>query len=634
MEDATPKSGEAAEESPNGGAVGRLRDAFSLAWDSSRGLIVLRLLLTLVGGAIPVAAAWLTKSVLDRLASGTTVSMRDVLPIVLALAGVGVTGIIITQSGGYVQGRMGRAIELVARERFYQAVIRIPGLSKFENPHFHDRLQLAGAASTSGPTQLFEQLLGFGQGALVVGGFIGTLLVLSPWTVLVVLIAAVPTLRAELMLGRHRVRMMTEISRSQRREMFYADLLTSVVAAKEIRLYGLGELFRNRMISELRDVNSEHERMDRRELLVQGLLGLMGALVAGGGLVWAVLAALAGDLSIGDVSVFIAAVAGVQSGLSRLIQSAAGAHEAGLMFDHYRYIVRSEPEASTPVGGGEIPVPTLRGGIEFRDVWFRYGDDLPWVLRGVNLTIPAGAATALVGLNGAGKSTIVKLLCRFYDPSRGAVLWDGIDVRQLSLAELRHKTRAVFQDFMQYDLTVAENIGIGDVTAIGDRKRIVEVAETSGCDDFIARLPGGYDTMLSRMFFDFADKNDTSTGVVLSGGQWQRLAIARALMQRQSELLILDEPSAGLDAEAEYELHCLLRNYRHGHTSVLIAHRLSTIRDADNIVVISEGRVAEQGTHEQLIGLSGMYARLFGMQASGYADDTDVPPGEGKYARA
>ncbi|MFC4148794.1 ABC transporter ATP-binding protein [Micromonospora mangrovi] len=618
-----------AEPAPDGVATqrlaARLAEAARLAWASSRYLILIRIILTAVSGLVPVVAAWLTKVMLDRLASTHTMQARYFLGPAMALAVVGVVGIVVAQISGYVQRRMGRAVEVVARERLYQAVVGLPGLSRFENPHFHDRLQMAGAASGTGPTQLIEQVLAFGQGALVVGGFVGTLLLLSPWTVVVVLIAAIPTLRAELLLNRRRAQMMTDVGRSQRREMFYADLLTNVVAAKEIRLYGLGDLFRSRMVSELREVNSQHERMDRREILVQGGLGLMGALVAGGGLVWAVNATRTGALSIGDVSVFIASVAGVQSGLGRLIQSIAGAYEASLMFDHYCYIVKQSPDLPPATDPKQLPAAPLREGIELRDVWFRYGDDLPWILRGVNLKIPAGRATALVGLNGAGKSTIVKLLCRFYDPSRGAIYWDGIDIAQVPVAELRRRIRAVFQDFMQYDLTVSENIGVGDVVELENQERIAEVARSSGCHEFVARLPNNYDTMLSRLFFGFADKQDVSTGVVLSGGQWQRLAIARALMRQRSDLLILDEPSAGLDAEAEYKLHRLLRDYREGHTSILIAHRLSTIRDADNIVVIADGKVSEQGRHGELMNRCGMYARLFSIQASGYVENSEFP---------
>jgi ATP-binding cassette subfamily B protein len=233
----------------------------------------------------------------------------------------------------------------------------------------------------------------------------------------------------------------------------------------------------------------------------------------------------------------------------------------------------------------------------------------------------------LVGLNGAGKSTLVKLLCRFYDPDRGRILWDGTDLREIDPAELRERLSVVFQDYATYDLTAAENIGMGDLARLGDHGPVREAAEHAGADAAISRLPQGYDTLLSRMFLPAANQESPETGVVLSGGQWQRLALARGLMRADRDLLILDEPSSGLDAEAEHAIQRELRDLRAGRASVLISHRLSSVRDARAIYVLSGGRVAEQGTHEELMAAGGEYRRLFMLQASGYqaGSDQQVP---------
>jgi ATP-binding cassette subfamily B protein len=375
------------------------------------------------------------------------------------------------------------------------------------------------------------------------------------------------------------------------------------------------------MLRELRTINSETRRLDRVELRTQVVLGLVGAVAAGAGLVWAVHATTTGRLTIGDLAIFIAAVAGVQGGVASGISRFAGAHQAVLMYRHYLEVVTAGPDLPEPPR--PAPTPVLRRGIELRDVWFRYGETHSWVLRGVDLTIPSGATVALVGPNGAGKSTVVKLLLRFYDPSRGSVRWDNLDLRDLSAAQLRDRIGVVFQDFMSYDLPASENIGLGDVSALDDCERVSGAARQAGVHEALAALPRGYATPLTRMFTgfsDLSDRDDAETGVLLSGGQWQRVALARSFLRADRDLLILDEPSAGLDPEAEYDIHRRLRSLRQGRTTLLISHRLSTVRDADRIVVLADGRVVEQGSHDELMAARGMYARLFGLQAQGYQE--------------
>ncbi|WP_165977156.1 ABC transporter ATP-binding protein [Nonomuraea diastatica] len=268
----------------------------------------------------------------------------------------------------------------------------------------------------------------------------------------------------------------------------------------------------------------------------------------------------------------------------------------------------------------------LRAGIELRDVWFRYGPGKPWVLRGVDPTIPAGHTVALVGLNGAGKSTLVTLLCRFCDPTSGSLSWDGADYRDLRADALRGRIATVFQDFMRYELTARENIALGDLPAMEDSSRLTAAAGAVRLHHTITSLPKGYDTLLTRTFLDQQDDDDPETGVLLSGGQWQRVAIARTLLRNRCDLMILDEPGSGLDAEAEHEIHQRLRELRQGRTSVLISHRLSAVREADAIVVLPQGRVVEQGSHDALMAAGGHYARLFHIQAGGYRSDTAEAP--------
>ncbi|MFI6318393.1 ABC transporter ATP-binding protein [Nonomuraea sp. NPDC050556] len=566
--------------------------------------------LSLSGAVVPVAVAWLTKLTLDRLVVPSPLGV--VAGLAAGLAAAGVAGSLGPQAGRYLRAELDRRVRLRAKDELFSAVDRFTGLSRLEDPAFLDRLRMA-QESASAPAQLVDSATGLAQSAVTLVGFVGALAVISPAYNLVVLASAVPALLLELRLARQRAVMAWRLSPVERREMFYGELLTRQEAAKEIRLFGLGPFLRGRMLAELRVSNAARRSMDRRELLVQGALLLVSAVIAGAGLVWVIASAAGGALSVGDVSMFVAAVAGVRGAADGLVQGASAASQQVQLFCHYLAVVEAGPDLPEP--SSPRPVGPLGGCVEFRDVWFRYGEEHPWVLRGLNLTIPYGAAVAVVGRNGSGKSTLVKLLCRFYDPARGAILWDGVDLREMSVTELRARVGAVFQDFVSYDFTAADNIAVGDLTAVGDHARISAAAVQAGVHSVVTALPHGYETPLTRMFVGEGD----SQGVVLSGGQWQRLALARAFLRMGCDLMILDEPSAGLDPESEHGIHTGLRRLRGGRTSVLVSHRLGAIRDADVIAVLEEGVVVELGAHDELIALDGVYARMFHLQAEGYA---------------
>jgi ATP-binding cassette subfamily B protein len=572
-------------------------------------------LLTVTAGAGPVAAAALLRSLLNRVAAGA--GAPALLTLGLAIAVVGVLIGLGPPARTYLNGRLLRAVGVRAMDRLYAAMNRITGIGAMENPAFRDRLRMAQQSGRAGPGQLVDDALGGIQSLITLGGFIGVLLALNPWLALLALVAAGPALIAQLRLNRRRATMMWQISGRARREMHYAELLTSLSAAKELRLLGLGTLFRGRMLREMTAGNTEQARHDARELRTHSALALVTAVVAGCGLLWALTEAARGRLSIGDIALLVAAIGGVQAAIAALVGSFASMHENALMFDHYRDLVDAAPDLA--IAARPLPAGALRAAIELHDVWFRYAEDTPWVLRGVNLTIGYGETVALVGLNGAGKSTLVKLLCRFYDPTLGRITWDGRDLRDLDVATLRDRIGAVFQDYMAYELSAAENIGVGDVAALDDRPRIEAAAARADVHDVVTALPDGYDTMLTSAYYSEADRDDPQTGVPLSGGQWQRLALARAFLRDDRSLLILDEPAAGLDPQAEYDLHRRLRRHRRDRTSVLISHRLGTIRDADRIVVLADGVVVEEGTHQELLAVDRGYAKLFRLQADGYA---------------
>lgn len=588
--------------------------ALGLAWRAAPGTVVLLVLATIVSSVVPVGIAWLTKLVLDRIAAADT----EVFALAGGLAFLGLTLATLPEVVRYLQGELNRASGQLAQDRLFTSVNRLPGLARFEDPVFLDRLRLADLSGGMTPGEVVQGALALGGGLLTGGGLLGSLTAISPVTTALVLIGAVPALVAQTMLARRRAAMLWRIGPVHRRKILYSQLLSDLRAVKEVRLFGLAGFLQGRMLTELRRADAEQRRMDRRELRVQTALGVLSAVIAGGGLIWVITLAGAGGLSIGDVSMFIAAVAGVQTSLAAMVGQITSAHRQLLLFQHFRDVEAVEPDlvvAPRPIS----PEP-LRKGIEFRDVWFRYGPEHPWVLRGVSFTVPFGQTVGLVGRNGSGKSTLVKLLCRFYDPERGSITWDGVDLRETDPAELRDRISAVFQDFMVYELSAAENIGLGDLPTLADRGLIEEAAGRAGVHGDLAELPHGYDTLLTRIFFESDDTEDPATGVMLSGGQSQRVAVARGVFRGERDLLILDEPSSGLDAEAEHEIHARLRECREGATSLLISHRLGAVREAETLIVLDGGRIVETGSHDELVGAGGVYARLFGLQASGYRD--------------
>lgn len=595
----------------NGPALRSLPTAVALMWQAGRLQALAVVAVSVATGAAPVAAAWLVKLLVDRL--GTADGRLE--PLLLPVMGLAVTTLatlLLPVVSRYLRAELERRVNVLVQRRLFETVNALPGLREFEDPAFHNQLQLAQQGGENAPPTVLSVGVGTVEDTVTLVGFVGSLMVISPVVAGLALAAAIPGLIVERHLSRRQAELTFTLSPHDRRRLFYGALQTDDRAAKEIRLFGLGDHFLARLLREFRILNAAERRMDRTILVRQLLLGGVTAVLGAAGLLVVAQRATDGILTAGDVFVAVAAIAGVQGSAAGLVSSIGHVLEALLLLGHYRAFTA---RAAASPSGATRPCGRLRDAIELRDVWFRYSPDHPWVLKGVDLRIPVGGSLALVGLNGAGKTTLVKLLCRFYDPERGAVLWDGVDIRDLDPASLRRRIGTVFQDFMEYDLTAAENVGLGDLARLEDRTAVRAASERAGVGEMLERLPRGYDTMLSRMF---AGEGDGEAGVDLSGGQWQRIAVARMFMRPDPDVLILDEPSAGLDAEAEHEIHQRLLARRQGVTSVLISHRLSAVSMADRIVVLAGGRVVESGDHGRLLEADGEYARLFRLQASGY----------------
>ncbi len=596
------------------GVSGALRDAWSVAMSSLAGIVTVTLLTGLLG---PVSA-WL----LQRLLNGLTGSALpdEFWLIVAGLLAVSLLTGVLPLALRMLQGDLARTVSLHNTSALYSSLNRLQGLTAFESPAFRDHLQMAQEACQTAPIQLVSSLTELGRTAITAVSFIAILIAFDPWMALFVIIGAVPLMFLSSRESRRQVALMWKNTARIRMSMFYSSLMTDIQAIKEIRLFGLGDFFRGRMLKELGAVNRDERTYERRVVLGQSLASLVA--IGASALVTVVLMrrAVAGELRVGDVTLYLASIGGAQLGMVGLVSHLVHARQAALLYDSFLGVLSRKPDLKILDNQPQKTSDTVTcaQGVEFRDVWFRYSPSGPWVVGGVSFLLPPNQTLGLVGLNGAGKSTIVKLLCRFYDPVKGEIYWNGRDLRSLDPADYRRQIAAIFQDYMSYELTCIENISIGDLERAAEQTTVRRAARQAGADEFITQLPAGYETLLSRAFLP--EDGDDEAAALLSGGQWQRLAIARAMMRVDRPLLVLDEPTSGLDPRAESELQAALTQYRAGQSVLCISHRLSTVRSCHRIAVLQNGAIIEEGNHDQLMHIgNGLYRDLFERQAEGYA---------------
>ncbi len=588
------------------------RGAVGMQWRCAPWASAGALALSLLTGTGPALGAWLIKQLLDELAKGGAADRARSLALAGAAAGAGALFSAVLAATHYLDTVIRRRLSLGVDRELFAKVAQLPGLRFFEDPHFQGQLRLAERAATEAPHQISELSHSIVRAAVTVGSLLGILFAVSPLLAGLLLAVGALGLAAQGVRSRADVRLIERMVEGERWRELYRALLLDVRAAKEIRLFDLGELLLGRMSGAAERSIAQELGLERRTAALQLLLSLATAGVSVASALLVTEGALRGRFHLGDVTLLFAAVVGIQGAFANLLMMLGLTSRTLLMLRSYSALMALPGESARPAP----PLPPLRKGIELRDVWFRYAEDGPWILRGVSLSIPPGGSLGLVGANGAGKSTLVKLLCRFYEPERGQILWDGVDVRQLDRRAVRRRIGATFQDFMTYELSAQDNIGLGDLPHLHDLARIRAAARSAELDEALCALPRGYQTLLSRALPD--EHAPDQPGSALSGGQWQRVALARALLRQDVDLLILDEPSAALDAAAEHRIHQTLRGYGQGRARLLISHRLSALRDADEIAVLEGGRVIERGPHPALMAAGGEYARLFSLQAAGY----------------
>ena len=560
---------------------------------------------------LPVLQVWLAKLLLDAIAAGAggdqdAVGGAVTLAVIYALTLVVPAGLQPVQAAlsSWLQDRS--MVEM--DRRLMQAGARLVDLYRIERPAFHDEVTMARRGSLLAVVifRMLRQVVGT---PLTLLGLLILLGQLHPLLPLALVVVSLPHLFAELHIGILQYQALQDQSRPAREMDYCARVTTEPAAAKEVRVFGLGDFFWQRFRERFAVALAEVNRIRLAGLRFSTVFSGLYALALAGGFWYVVVQARAGQLTLGDVVLYLGAVQQVQGLTYHFMRDLAFQHELWLHLRTIFGFLDSTGPAITlaPPGQGHTAPASLQSGIELRQVGFRYPESARTVLADVSAVLPAGKVTALVGANGAGKSTLVKLLTRMYDPNTGAVLLDGVPLPAYDLAALRQRIAVVHQDFAQFSLTLHENIAVGAYAA-GGTGRVEQAAQWAGADEIAAKLPNGYDTPLTRQF---------EGGVELSGGEWQKVALARGFV-RDAALVILDEPTAALDAEAEYRLFEQFRELVVGKTALLISHRFSTVRMADHIIVLEEGRAIEAGSHAELVARDGRYATLYEMQAGRY----------------
>ncbi|QTP61162.1 ABC transporter ATP-binding protein [Billgrantia antri] len=592
------------------------RRALALVWQTSHMLTLGLAACTLIAGVLPAVAAWVGQLIVDSVVAamahhrdtGTSPSFESTWPVmryVLAEAGV-IAVIALAQRGLSAQQSLLRAL---LGQKVNVMILEKAGtlsLAQFEDSEFYDKLTRARREASTRPLGLVNKTFSLAQNGISLASF-GVLLVqFSPWAIGILVLGALPVFVSEAKFSGDAFRLFRWRSPQTRMQMYLETVLAREDSIKEVKLFGLEPLLLERYRRIFDMLYGEDRRLTIRRESWGFLLGLLGTLAFYGAYAWVVVETISGTLTLGEMTMYLMVFKQGQAALSASLTSISGMYEDNLYLSNlYEYL--EQPVAAE--GGTRTRGVRPGEGIRFEGVGFTYPGAETAALHDVSLHLTPGHSLALVGANGSGKTTLIKLLTRLYEPSEGRILLDGSDLREWDVHTLRRRIGVIFQDFVRYQLKVGENLGAGDVEAFADEARWHEAAERGLADEFIRDMPGGYHTQLGRWF---------KGGQELSGGQWQKIALARAYMRESADILVLDEPTAAMDAAAEAAVYADFREHRRDKMTILISHRFSTVRAADQILVIDGGEVIERGDHDSLMTQNGRYARLFRLQAEGY----------------
>ncbi len=594
------------------GALRNAPRAFALLWQADQASALGLAAITVVGSVLPVSRAWITKLIIDgvvtslRSGRASADGLKTVLPYVLVEFGLLLAGSIAGQLRQLVEKLIDHRLGHLINTRIMRKALSLEA-RYFEDAEFYDKMQNARRQSEYRVMAVVRAGFGAAQNLLTLVSFVTVLFAFSPWIALVLFGAAIPAFVVQCRYSQLDFRLETWRTPETRSMSYLEQVLTLDTTVKEVKLFGLGEPLLTRYGGIFSKIFEEDAKLARSRSAKSLFWGLLSTAAYYGAYVWIVGLTLAGKITLGGMSLYITLFRDSQGTFQGLLDNVNGLYENGLFLQNL-FTFLAIPSQVEVLPAAERPAEDPTRGLEFEDVWFRYPGRQDWAIQGLSLAIGPREKLALVGDNGAGKTTLIKLLTRLYEPTKGRVLFRGVDLRYFSPEELQRRIGAIFQDYVRYHLPLGENVGFGAVEHLEDQDRIEGAARKSGADEVARQLPESYKTMLGRWF---------DHGHELSGGQWQKVALARAFMGDR-EVLVLDEPTAALDAGAEYEIFQRFKELTADKISILVSHRFSTVRMADRIAVLKGGRIEELGGHDELVRKGGTYARLFELQAQGY----------------
>jgi ATP-binding cassette, subfamily B, bacterial len=586
-----------------------------LIWHTHRGYTASMLALRFARAFVPVATFWVGKLILDtvlaaRAGQATYATLWKYVAFEIALV---LTGEILARASSLVESLLSDLFSNDMSVKLMQHAATLD-LAQFEDPNFYDHLERA-RRQTVGRIALLTQAVSMSQDALTLLTLGGALVAYSPWMLVLLVLAVLPSFLGETHFAALGYSLLFRWT-PERRQLDYLRFVgASDKTAKEVQMFGLAPWLTERYRTLAQRFYDENKRLSIRRGIVSALLSILGTVGYYAAYVIILIRAVRGEITPGTLVFLSASFARGRDTIQGILLSASNVYEQALYLKDLFVFLDMRPTIASNPDARPVPFP-IREGFVFENVSFRYPGSDRWAIRNLNLSLRPGERVALVGENGAGKTTITKLMARLYEPTEGRILLDGVDLREYDLAALRHAIGVIFQDFVRYDMRFDENIGVGEIESVRDAldsndgvpETIQTAAEHSLAASLLPRFAQGYQQMLGRRF---------EKGVDLSGGEWQKIALARAYM-RDAQVLILDEPTAALDARAEYEVFLRFSALVAGRMAILISHRFSTVRMADRIIVLQHGTVVEQGTHEELLATPGLYEELFRMQAAGY----------------